>query len=86
MLNISGYNNRISIPKNQSMKTLAATQGKMKIPAKMACWGFFSGIIISVFLALFFDFFDFFPEKPYSFVMTYRDEESLLFCGHPASC
>jgi len=45
----------------------------------MARWGFFSGIIISVFVVLFFDFFDFFSEKPYSFFMTHRDEDSLLF-------
>jgi len=44
---------------------------------KIAYFGFFVGIIISFFAALFFDFFDFFPEN---YVMkTHRDDYLLLF-------
>jgi len=51
----------------------------MKATLRMAFWGFLIGIVISVAVSFFYDFYDFFQKKPYSFVMMSRDEDVILF-------
>jgi len=51
----------------------------MKSLAKMMVWGFFTGLLISIFMAFFYDFFDIFPSNPHSPNAIDRDWYIIFF-------
>jgi len=51
----------------------------MKSLAKMMVWGFFTGLLISIFMAFFYDFFEIFPNYPQYSNATGPDWDLILF-------